>query len=364
MLITFLTYNLLLLFALSLPAGKLINSENSELIRYETYSFKWNIRLIFILLFIILIAGTREAQLGTDYYNYLTFYNYILDHGRVGSFFKENEIGWDYLNLTFGQANIPAGIFFGLVSGITWFFFIKGSYKFQFLLPLMFFFVISSGFFLWTFNGIRQSIAIMIFFYAIRFLIEKKPLHYLFWILIASFFHKSVIIVLPFYFITKITFKQKFVAVLYIISIFLAGNGWFMSKLTDIIILISSKVDILASYMAYLDTNTYAINNERTSSGLGVLLRIITTLYILYKSDYVLTKQPKLTIYYILFFIGAILSNIFFSVEIIGRILNYLNICFPIVIASTIYYSTHKYERLINILLIIIYFLLFNKQFI
>lgn len=364
MIITFLTYDLLLLFALLLPAGKLINRENSELMRYETDGFRWNIRVAFILLFIILLAGTREAKLGTDFNNYLTFYNYILKHGKIGYFFKESDIGWEYLNLIFGQFGIPSGVFFGLVSGITWFFFIKGSYKFQFLLPLMFFFVFSSGLFFWTFNGVRQSISIMIFFYAIRFVIEQDLRRYLLLISIASLFHISVIIMLPFYFITKIKFNQKLVALLYIISLFLVGNSWFMSIMSNVIIFVGSKIDILSVYIHYIEANSYAINEERTSSGLGVLIRIATTVYILYKSEYVLKQQPKLMIYYVLFFIGAILSNVFFAVEIIGRVLQYFNICFAIVIASTVYYSTSKYERIVNTLLMGVYFILFNKQLI
>ncbi len=226
----------------------------------------------------------------------------------------------------------------------------------------MFFFAMSSGLFFWTFNGLRQAIAVMIFFYAIKFFLEKEPLQYALLISIASLFHISVIIMLPFYFIKEVKFNQKLVALLYIISIFLAGNGWFISKMSDLIIFIGSKIDLLSLYVHYLETNTYSTGEERVRSGLGVLLRIVATAYILYKSDYVLQKQPKLRVYYVLFFIGTILSNVFFAVEIIGRILHYFTISFAIVMASTIYYSTDKYEKVINTLLIIAYFVMFNKQ--
>jgi len=362
MLITFLTYGLLVVSALFLPAGKLINSSNPELMRYQTDGFRWNIRLAFILLFIVWVAGIREAQPGTDYSNYLRFYNYILDHGKIGDFFKENELGWEYLNLSFAWLGVPSGVFFGLVSGIAWFFFIKGSYRFQFLLPLMIFFVMSSGFFFWTLNGLRQSIAIMIFFYSIKFLLEKDPWRYTLWISIASLFHISVIIMLPLYLIKDVKFNKKVFGILYIVSIILSGNGWFLSIMSDLIMFFGSKIGILSSYMRYLGTDTYAISEERVRSGLGVLVSILATFYILYKSDYVLNKQPKLRIYYIVFFIGIIMSNIFFSVEIIGRIALYFKITFAIVMASTIYYSTHKYERVINTLLILIYFAMFVKQ--
>jgi len=363
MYLTPLVYNMLLLFVLLLPSGKLINKANPKLLRYQTDGFLWNTRLVFILLFIVFLTGIREAQPGTDYTSYLKFYNYILEHGYIGNFFKENELGWEYLNLSFGWLGIPSEIFFGFVSGIIWFFFIKGSYKFQFLLPLMIFFVMTSGFYFWTLNGLRQSIAIMIFFYSIKFILEKDPFKYAFWILIASLFHISVIIMLPLYFIKDINFNKKLVALLYIISIFLVGNDFFLSKITELIMLISSNIDFFSSYVKhYSGVDTYLADESRTSSGLGVLLRIVTTAYVLYKSDHILKMQPKLRIYFILFFIGAIMSNVFFSVELIGRILHYFTISFAIVVASTVYYSTNKYERVLNFLFLGAYFVVFNKQ--
>ena len=362
MFITFLSYQLLLLFVLLLPMGKLINGKNSGPIRYETDGFSWNARFSFILLLIVLLAGVREAKPGRDYSNYLNYYDYILVHGEIGKLFKVNEIGWDNLNLLFGSLGVPAGVFFGLVSGVTWFFFIKGSYKFQFLLPLMFFFVLSSGFYFWTYNGVRQSISIMIFFYSIRFLLEKDPLRYVLWIAVASLFHTSVIVMLPFYFITKIKFNQKLVALLYIASLFLVGNSWFMSKMIDLITFVSSNIDLFSSYAKfYTGEDIYDTDENRTDSGLGVLVRIVTTLYIIYKSDYILKKQPTLTVFYVLFFIGTILSNIFFSVGTIGRILTYFTVSFSIVIASTIYYSSGKYENIVNVLIIGVYFIMFSK---
>jgi len=359
--INLLIYNAFLFLVVFLTPGKL-NNKSAVLLKKETNGFLWNTRLVIVLLSFMVIAGMRESYVGTDYHHYLDFYNYILDHGYIGSHFKSKEIGWDYLNLWFGSFNIPAGIFFGFVAGIMWYFFIMGSYRYQFLLPLMLFFIISSGYMFWTFSGLRQSIAIMIFFYSIRFIIEKQLLYYVGFVLIASLFHSSAIMLLPLYLLRNIKFNQRFTFILYILSIFLIGNDWFLTQVSNLITILGSKFNFIENYIFYLETSTFSVNAERTSSGLGVILKILTTLYILYKSKLVLKKQPKLTIYFILFFIGSIFSNVFFSIEILGRVLNYFNICFAIVIASTVYYSTKKYERMMMILLIMVYFLLFNIQ--
>ncbi|WP_415407161.1 EpsG family protein [Sulfurovum sp. CS9] len=357
----FLTYNILLLLMVFLPAGKIINHKSIVSLKSETDSFRWNKRLAFIILAVATVAGMRESFVGTDYHSYLDFYNNILDYGSFPNYSLGREIGWNYLNLWFGKLGVPSGIFFGFVAGLTWYFFIKGSYKFQFLLPLMFFFFMVHYFF-WTMSGLRQSIAIVIFFYSIKFIIERNPIYYISSILIASLFHLSVLIMLPIYLLSKIKFNRKLFFILYVLSIFFIGNEWFLNQMSQLIVFISSKVEVLSSYLFYLDSDSFTAQEKRTSSGLGIILTIITVFFILYKSEEVLKKQPKLTIYFVLFFIAVILNNIFLSVEVIGRALTYLMICFPIVMASTVYYSTKKYERMVVILLIIAYFMIFNVQ--
>jgi len=131
--VNLLIYNLLLFITVILPAGKLITKKSIGALKSETVGFKWNIKLIIVLYSIMVVAGMRESYVGTDCGGYLDYYNYILGHGERGDYFKNNEIGWEYLNLVFAKISIPAGVFFGLVAGLIWFFFIQGSYKFQYL---------------------------------------------------------------------------------------------------------------------------------------------------------------------------------------------------------------------------------------
>jgi hypothetical protein len=362
MVVNYITYNFLLLISIFLPSGTIINVRSICFLKSENKRFSWNLKLFLIVFVFIIVAGMRGENIGTDYKNYLEYYNFILDHGYAGSLFKRNELGWDSLNLWFGRLGVPAGIFFGLVAGSMWYFFIQGSYKFQFLLPGMLFFVITNGFFFWTLSGLRQSIAIMMFFYAIKYIIEKKPFHYALAIFIASLFHVSILIMLPAFLLWKIKFNQLIFCILFILSIFLMGSDSFLHVMDEVITITGSKFNFFMNYSSYLETDAFAANEERTSSGLGVILRILSTLFVLYKSKYVLKIQPNLTIYFILFLIGAICSNIFYSIEMIGRVLTYFNICFFIVIASAVYYSTNKYEIIISMLLVISYYIMFNFQ--
>ena len=358
----FLTYLLLLFFSIYLPSGKFFPLSHSDIHIQPTKDFQWNIKLIYVLIIITIISGMRASYVGNDYHNYLDYYNYILNFGKIGSQFKKVELGWEYLNTFFATSLIPSNIFFGIIAGLTWYFFIKGSQKYQFLLPLMLYFAITSGFFLWTMSGLRQSLAIMIFFYSIKYIIEKKLLHYSIMISIATLFHSSALILFPIYFIYKIKFNQKIFSIIYIVSLFLIGNHWLYNSMIGLIMEIMTKFDLLSQYSGYMTSDKIDTNTARVGTGLGVLLQWITTLYILYMSKKVLKIYPNLNVYFVLFFIGTISANIFFAIDLIGRVLNYFNISFFIVIASVIYISKEKLEKYFSLLLIIAYFLVYCQH--
>lgn len=61
--VALLTYNILLFLTLALPAGKMINN-NINSLKNETSGFSWNIRLFWVIVAIIIVAGTREYYVG------------------------------------------------------------------------------------------------------------------------------------------------------------------------------------------------------------------------------------------------------------------------------------------------------------
>lgn len=353
----YLLFLILLLIISILPQGKIINQ--NAILRYPNKDFEWNINLVIILILIFFISAIRDSTIGTDYKHYIKFYEYIYKHGDFSSLLKRNEIGWDYLNYYFAKAKIPFEIFFGLVSFLIYYFFIKGAYKFQYLLPLMLFFIFTSGFFYWTLSGLRQSIAIMIFFFSIKFIIEKRIYTYILFILLASLFHISALVMLPIYFLNYLKFNRSIILILFTISLLFIGDTLFLNILNQYILSFGNSFDLFSKYSKYLETSTFEVNNERSSSGLGVIIKIISIYYIIYKSKFILEEFPEVKIYFLLFVISAISNNLFFSVEIIGRIMNYLYICFPLVMAISLYYSNKTIEKYISLVFLSIYFLLF-----
>jgi hypothetical protein len=54
----------------------------------------------------------------------------------------------------------------------------------------------------------RQYLAVMIILFALRYIDQNRFFHYLIWILLASTFHVSAMLMIPFYFILKIPMNR------------------------------------------------------------------------------------------------------------------------------------------------------------
>ena len=355
----FISLVLLLVFCIFLPKGKFIILNTRELTLETNKLFHWTPRLLFILFLIGLFAALRDVRLGTDYAGYVDFYEYILEHGEFmpGPLIGV-EPGWNYLNLWLAKLGVPHSIFFGCVTVITWYFFIKGSYEYQFLLPLMFFFVISTGFFFWTISGLRQSIAIMVFFYSIRFIKEHKIKNYVLTLLLASFFHVSIVLLLPFYFIKNLKYNRNISLLLFLVSLGFVGTNLFII-VGEQLLKIFGHLEYLNFYTHYLENSEKTKIVETSGTNLGFLIKSIFTFYILYQGEKTLHCKPELNTYFLLFSLYSILNNLFFSIELVARLLNYFYICFPIVAGAVIYYSRTKLEKLICLSFIFIFFLLY-----
>lgn len=73
---------------------------------------------------------------------------------------------------------------------------------------------------------VRQGIAISIFFYSLKFIENKKMIIYILLNLLASFFHSSLLIVLPLYFIINRRYNDTFIYIIVFISVLLSFFDW------------------------------------------------------------------------------------------------------------------------------------------
>lgn len=357
-------YSFFVLSTLFLSLNRILPLQSNYIFNDKIYlekDFKWNIGLILILLFIFCLIFFKDTNQNDDFSRYVMSYNQLKNTGIIPFLLISKEVGFRYLNIIFAYFDLSYYIFFGTISLFCWAIFIKGSYKFSYLLPLMLYFAVTNGHYFWSLLGIRQSIAIALFFYSIKFIIEKKITYYAIFIIIASLFHTSALILLPIYFLNRINFNRMLIFILYVSSIFLTSSTFLHEQFSNVILNLSKYVDFINTYASSIETSYFKTDLSRVDSGYGVFLRQITTLYIIYKSKNILERIPNLKIYFLLYLIYAILSNIFFSIDLITRIILYFNICFPIVLGATLYFFNNRLEKIISLTLIILYYMMFIK---
>lgn len=159
---------------------------------------------------IVLIQGLRHYAVGTDIATYLyglrlsehmnfwageTLYNFGLGYSIYSKIFA-------MLNVTDTQYLFIVAI--TIILPITYVL-IKNS-RMPALSILMY---ICLGFFMFTFSGVRQSIALAITFYSFRFIKDRKLLMFLLCLGLATLFHKSAMVFGVAYFLYPLKFKIK-----------------------------------------------------------------------------------------------------------------------------------------------------------
>lgn len=98
-----------------------------------------------------------------------------------------------------------------------------------------------TGWYNFSLNIMRQCIAVAIFLYALRYIMEKKPVRYLIAITIACLFHTTAVMYYPVYFAGLIRLKKKYIAALCIIC--------YLVK--DYVLIVLQKIAALIGYEKY-----------------------------------------------------------------------------------------------------------------
>jgi transmembrane protein EpsG len=256
------------------------------------------------------------------------------------------DMGWDYTAMFF------------IVALLSWFFiFISVPKK---VLPLTIFFLFTDEYFFWSMNGVRQFMAISIFLYAIKFILSKDLFYYIVFISLASLFHLSALVLIPLYFlpINKL-YNQKIWLLLLIASIFMNKTSIVSSLIDTIFLVLADYVPIFKVYGEY--ANSENLLSKELHFGLGYYLKLLTSFFIIFFSKDVIKKHPNTKVYFILFFIGAIFTNVFMGIQIVTRFITYFNFVKPVALAFIVYYLWNRKTFSVSALVCLLYTVLFVK---
>lgn len=151
-------------------------------------------------IFTVLFAlSALRIGIGNDYWVYRDNFLHIISGDTKVSF----EIGFKalvkVLQGLFGYDNYR--IVFAFMAFLTSFFFVKGLFDSADWFVMTFYIFMANGFYFMSFSNVRYYFVMAVCTYSMKFLFEKNYVKFVFWIVFAAFFHKSVLLVIPVYII-------------------------------------------------------------------------------------------------------------------------------------------------------------------
>lgn len=191
---------------------------------------------IFCVLFLLC---SLRYEVGNDYITYMQNAHEIYVNGITVT-----EPGYNFVVKALfaiqGWENYP--LIFAFFGFITIFIFLKSMYEQSEIFAMSFMLFMALGIYFRSFNTVRYYMVLAITLYSLRYVIHKEYTKFVLLILIAALFHKSVLVVIPMYFICNRVWKKWFYGLV------LAGTAA-LYLLKDYVMEIALKL-----YPSYKDT--------------------------------------------------------------------------------------------------------------
>ncbi len=149
-----------------------------------------------------LLTGVSACRIavGNDYWVYRDNFKLIAQKRHVSSEFGFNLIVKGMQGL-FGYDNyLPI---FALFSFLTVFFFVKALHDQGKYYAFSLFLLMTGGYYFQSLNSVRYYLALAMALFAMKFVLRGELLKFIIWVVVASFFHKSVLFVIPVYWVAR-----------------------------------------------------------------------------------------------------------------------------------------------------------------
>jgi len=284
------------------------------------------------LLFLLFLSGLRY-EVGMDWHAYLGFYN------DITFTYEHVEIGYSLLNDLFSTLGFNYNVFLFGISLITLFFIYKVGINLKY--KLIFLFIYFSDLFLYlNLSGMRQGIAIAITLFSIKYIIEKKPIHFFITVALATLFHWTAMIFIFAYYVYRYegTLKKNILIMLSFVLCLL-----FLDKFIELII---STVD---SYkiIYYLSISGTQSDNFQAYI-IGIIKRSIVFLFY-FSIPSIMRQESQLKNLMNIYIFGFLIYLVFYPInEDIGvRLSAYFLILEALILSIIFQQKIHIYHKLV-----------------
>lgn len=265
------------------------------LARYKRFSYGLEVAFLILTVFVAI-----RYNWGNDYAGYLESFKYV---GRFSRFDPEilgTEVGWNFLYYIFQ----PIG-FFGFTIVLTVFEYyvlyrlVKRYVPRDWYWLSIFIFTFNTALLLVTSSMMRQFLAIMIVILALDYIIKKKWYIALILIYLASLFHTSALVLLPFSFVGFLNFKISNKNAIIIFGVYLV-------LYYTAAVLFKDYFNVLLALEQFEKYEIYLDDKQGTGgTGLGVIFNMLLLFLLLLYHKF---QHPKVRILFLLFFV----SNFFY----------------------------------------------------
>lgn len=312
-------------------------------------------RRIGIIVFTILLAllACFRYGVGADYFSYLYLFN-RLDNSIIYEMYygiDHQEIGFRLLGSLLKQIGFSYQQYLSVLAIINLVFIFKTCIKYSKNPTLSMFLYFCFYYFMWTFSGLRQATTMAIgVYYLLESLEKKNTTKFIIIVLLLSFIHVSALVLIMFYFISKLNFTKKRLIYISIFSIAFSilPIGIILSKL--------GGFPIINRIMPYLNLEVSLINPFDFQT-LGRIIFLVIA-FVFYDSYSKQSENSKTIIN--LYILSFILYFLFKFQELTAARLAIYGKMLDIIILSNIYYMYKlKINKLIYIICLLFLFSLY-----
>ena len=324
-------------------AGMVDNHPNIQ--SYKTTRQQMCNRLCLVAVFLILFAlSACRLNVGNDYAKYVEFMHLINCDAYVPT-----EAGFNLsVRVIYGLSGFENYLLvFAIYAFATILLFLLAIYEQSDEFPLTYFLFMALGYYFQTFSTVRYYLALAAALYSMKFVIRKQWLRFVLLVVLGSFFHKSLIVVLPLYVLASVAWKKWQLAIVALVcTTFLFMQDFYLKV----------AVFLYPSYedTEYLEGGTSYINILRCAAVFGL------SLFYYRKS---IRGNRKMQFYFYLNLGALILYTLCSFLPVISRIGYYLTVShiffLPALIQETENIKLRRLLRYGMIAAAILYFVLF-----
>ena len=304
----------LLIAALSIGVACLVNNRRleRELIgRSSTITRRQgmnSLSLLSVFLILFLPAALR-LEVGNDYESYVDTIHEIYVGGYVVTEPLFNAIVKLLCELSGGENYLLVFAFF---SFLTLWIFLKVIYEQTEEFAFSFYLFMTLGIYFRTYNTMRYYLVLALTMFSFRYLLKKEYVKFLLLILLSSFLHKSVLVVIPLYFLALLPWKKWFVFLM-------AAGSLLFFLLRDVVMRV-----VLELYPSYKNT-VFLESESGIEQNLMTIVRCLAVLIfcLLYFKEGIQEKKENL-FYFKLNFLALALYICGSFLPLVGRLGYYL----------------------------------------